>query len=434
MAGPGKFGLDQYGLDPYGGSWPDFGVAGAVALNNTTVRVTFTDLIDFTYGPMLTPGNYAITPALVVHAVQAESAHSVLLTTDPMSPVIYTVTVGTARSYHNTNLDQLLNSASLAGFGVLATFFAVATSAVRVRAVFEAVMQNDSNLSNPANYVVLDADLDPLWVVLSATPEQATNPTSVVLVLATPLEQGKPFVLTIASAVKTQGGASIVPNTSVFTWNGNSGTVSIPISSFSGEVQNGLYGLHNGLVFFSPSLLTAAPNSIIQVDEVDVCTKAYDEYHLPQPIDPPTLFTFGGGIVPTPSPDPYLLNQCVLWAPFPRNFEARFELGFSPTLTTDAVPPPLDGPCSVTLQQPFDITRIALLNDPAWYLFNNTGLTVPPTFITAANLTPIPPGGTQILVLNAPMRGDSDLDGSILRTVGVSADAVADSSASGTPL
>lgn len=139
---------------------------------------------------------------------------------------------------------------------------------------------------------------------------------------------------------------------------------------------------------------------------MDVCTTAYDTYMMPAPIDPVPLFTYGGGIVPTPSPDPYLLNQCVLWAPFPRLMEATLSVGFNPE---DVVPTPVDTSCSLIMQLPWALGYVALLNDPAYYLLPKLTppLSTPPMFITAKNLAPIPPGPETIIVLHVAISGES---------------------------
>lgn len=426
----GKFGIDGFGTSPYGGSLLDFGVQSAVSLGHTTVRVRFTDLVDFTYGPIHSPGNYTITPTLNVVSVAQESAQSVVLTTDLQSTLLYTVTVGSAKGYNGQNLDLNLNSATFNGSVATATYFAVATAPDRVRAVFQQAMMNDVNLSNPSNYLITDLQGNPIPVT-SATPEQTTHPSSVILLLGTPLKTQNSYVMDLSVSVTTEGGQSCNPLVSQFSWVSLPANVSVPVDAFSGEVLEGLYGIHGGLVFFSPALTTPIGNSIIQVDEVDVCTRAYDSYHFPKRLDPFPLYTHGDGIVPTIYPT--FLNQNVLWAPFPRLMEARFELTFTGGTgqLQERVPPPQDGSVSVTFKTPFDPTRVALLNNLAWYLFNNTGTTVPPTFITADNLTPIPEGPTTMLVLYVPLGGDSGVAATPTASYTVAGSSVADSQLEG---
>lgn len=402
------YGQDVYGTDPYGleASLLFFGVDSAVSLGPTTVRVVFNSTVNFLIAPVLNPANYVIGPTLAVHAVIAESPTSVLLTTDPQSAVTYTVTVGDAVNIPDgIHLDPGHNQALFSGFDDI-SYTAVAISSTRVRLIFNQPMLHEPALTDPSNFAIVTIPGSSL-TVSEVILEQSVNTVSLALTLSTPLRSTNYYQITVSN-LHAQEGSPVNHPVATFLWVAEPTTVSIPVSDFSGEVQNGLYGIHNGLVFFSPALVTSAANSIIQIDEIDVCTKAYDQYHFPQPIDPIPLYTFGGGVVPTPYPT--FLNSAVLWAPFPRLFEARFELGMDKL--QDRVPAPVDGSVSATFQQQFDPSRVSLLNDTAWRLFNNTGLSVPPTFITAANLTPIPPGPTTILILNSPLGGNSKMSSS----------------------
>lgn len=407
----GFYGSDPYGSGPYGSIPPPLGVLSAEALNGTHVQVNFTELLDFTFAPLTIPSNYSI-PGLTVLSVEQAAENAVLLTTSPQTNIVYTVTVTAGRSTLGTLLDPLHNSAQFTGFPRVPGYFAVATAVRRVRAVFSTVMLNDSNLSNPANYTITDFNGNAVFV-LSATPEQNIPPAgamSVLLGLASNLGESDFYVCTVSSNIHTITGLEVLPPTSVFQWLQGDNQVQIPLGLFTGEVsQLGPLTDFGGLVYFSPALNTPTLNSIIQVEEVDVCTTAYDTYVLPAPIDPPVLFTYGGSLVSTPSPDPYLLNQCVLWAPFPRNFEAKIELGFTGAANQDQVPVPDDTSCSVLIKQQFAPGSVALLNDPAYYLLpkNSPEQSVPPMFITANNLAPIPPGPETILVLHVSMRGQA---------------------------
>ncbi len=413
----GYYGSDGYGDSPYGSLPPQIGVQSATALNGTHVQVNFTQLVDFTFGPMLTPSNYSISPFLTIISVEQTGENAIVLTTSPQTNILYTVTVAQARSTLGTPLNPLQNSATFTGFPLVPGYFAIATAALRVRAIFSTVMLNDSNLSNPANYTITDFNGNSIFV-LSATPEQSMNPVSVVLTLASPLGETDFYVCTVSSNVHTLTGLNVLPPTSVFQWIVGDNQFSVPLSSFTGEVTGGFFGNPQGLVYFSPALNVPTSNSIIQVEDIDVCTTAYDTYTPPVMIDPTVLFTYGGGIVPTPSPDPYLLNQCVLWAPFPRNFEAQIIIGFTGEANQDFYTPPVDTSCSVVIAQQFALGYVALLNDPAFFLFDDKhGTSVPPTFITAKNLTPIPPGPESILVLHVAISGEANMPGPIVHGV-----------------
>jgi hypothetical protein len=414
----GLYGSGSYGSDPFGSIPAQIGVLNAIALNGTHVQVNFTEALDFSLPAILDPANYTLLgppfraihgPPATVISVEEASGNAVLLTTTPQQNFTYTVVVTQARSVFGTILDPIQNSATFTGFPLALGFFAVATAATRVRVVFAATMLNDSNLSNPANYTITDFNGNAVFVI-SATPEQGINPVSVVLVLSTALAETTSYVCTVSQNIHTSAGLTVLPPTSVFQWVAGSNQFQVPLNAFSGEVPSLLsFTNFGGLVYFSPALNTPTANSIIQVEEIDVCSTAYDTYVMPAPIDPLPLFTYGGGIVPTPNPDPYLLNQCVLWAPFPRNFEAQIILGYTGETNQDIFEPPVDTSCSVIIKDQFAYGYVAFLNDPAYYLLpkSTPPEPVPPMFITANNLAPIPPGRETILVLRVALAGSS---------------------------
>ena len=402
----GFYGGDGFGSSPYGSVPPQVGVLNATSLGNTSVEVNFTELLDFTYIPLLTVSNYTI-PGLIVGGVVQTADNAVLLTTTPQSAILYTVTVGAARSTFARPLNPAENSASFMGTVPVPGFLAVPTSARRVRLIFSASMLHDSNLTDPGNYTIADLNGNTLSVT-SVGLEQTIDIVSLVLTLGSNLGESDFYVATVSADVKTTLGLSVLPSTYVFQWLAGDKQFVVPLGLFTGEVSGGLLGDPDGLVFFSPALNESAANSIIQVEDIDVCTTAYDSYVQPSPIDPLPLFLYGGGLVPTPNPDPYLLNQCVLWAPFPRNFEAQITVGFTGNGNQDFYEPPVDTSCSVLMKQQFALGYVALLNDTAWYLFNDmAGTSVPPTFITANNMNPIPAGPESILMLHVQLGGTS---------------------------
>jgi hypothetical protein len=371
-------------------------VESALTLGATLVRVRFTDLVDFTYAPTLLASNYTI-PGLTVSNVVQESAQSVVLTTTFQQEIPYTVTVADGKSLNVQPLDASLSQATFMGYPTSARFTAVPTGVRRLRAIFNVPLVLNAALSNPLSYAVKDIDGTTITVV-SATPEQATNPTSVMLLLGSDLQTTTFYQLSVAVPtvlISTQGGLPIFPATMGFQWVRTPLTVSIPVEAFSGEVEGDLYGLHNGLVFFSPALQAGAANSIIQIEDIDVCTRAFDEYHFPQPIDPAPLFTHGGGIVPNAYPG--VLNTAVLWASFPRLVDARLTVTLQPT---DTVPVPVDGPATATFREPWDADYVSLLNNTFWKTFDNAG-EPPMYFKTALNTAPIPPGPTVTIILHS---------------------------------
>lgn len=389
----GFYGSDEYGSSPYGGSYPPFGLDSATALTPTIVRVRYTALVDPAFPPLLSIANYSIFPGLVIHSVILESAQTVLLITDPQVEILYTLTINEARGAFGQPLDPDLDEVTFTGAPVAPYFYAVATRERRVRAVFSEAMLQNAALTDPMQYALTDLSGSAIPILTVAT-EQATDTRSVVLTLGADLVDERHYKLMVSNLIVTVTLKLITPDTDVFQWVANVLRTSIAIDRFSGEVQNGLYGIHGGLVFFSPALTTAVPDSVIQVEEVDVCTKAFDEYHFPEPIDPPVLYTHGAGVVPTPVVT--VLNSAAsLWAKFPRLSDVQFNLG---NQYADTVPAPVDGPATATLLQPWDPAYVSLLNNPHWKLFDNAG-TPPAYFITANNLGPIPPGPPITIIL-----------------------------------
>ena len=410
----GYYGGDGFGSSPYGSLPPQIGVLNAASLSNTEVQVNFTQLIDLTFASFTNIANYSI-PGLTISAAAFTASNAVVLTTSPQTNILYTVTVAAARSTFGQPLNPAQNTATFTGTVPIPGFSAVPTTATRVRLVFSAVMLNNSALTNPTNYTVTDLNNNAIPIV-SVTLEQTINPVSLVLTLGTPLGEDDFYVATVSPNVKTILGLNVLPPTNVFQWIAGDNQFQIPLSLFTGEVSGGFFGNPDGLVYFSPALNVPTANSIIQIEDIDVCTTAYDTYTPPVMIDPIPLFTYGGGLVPTPNPDPYLLNQCVLWAPFPRNFEAQITLGFTGAANQDSYTPPVDTSCGIILAQQFALGYVSLLNDPDYYLLpaNSPPQSVPPMFITAKNLSPIPPGPETIIMLHVQLSGEADMPGPIV--------------------
>lgn len=146
----------------------------------------------------------------------------------------------------------------------------------------------------------------------------------------------------------------------------------------------GLFGQPNGQVFFSPALIPglAMPSSI-QVDDVKVCTKAYDVYKPPVDVDPIPLYTHGGGLVPSLAGST-LSPSVVLFTNF-------YRLGGAKTIVrakqAERVQRPVDIGADITLRQIYDPARFSLLNSTGWHLFDNSPL----PFVVADNLNPVGP-------------------------------------------
>jgi hypothetical protein len=401
---PGNFGASLYGLDPYGSTFAPFGVAGATSYGPHFVQVRFTDLIDLSDAAFTTPGNYVISPPLAVNAVVIESADSVVLQTNAQSFVSYTVTVGAARSYFEVPMYPPRNTATFTGFPSIPAYFSCATTATRVRSLFSTPMM-PGPLTNVANYTVTDLN-DNVLPVVSVQIEQVTGPAlSVVLTLGTPMVTSSWYQTLLNPAIVNTDDEAPEPSDFDFQFILPVQMTSVPISEFTGEVSNEMFGNPDGLVYFSPSLNVAASNSIIQVEEVDVCSIAYDTYTPPPVFDPAPFYTW------SPSgPQTFLLQPgIVLFAGFPRMSEAMFELEFTPTHLMDTVPPPFDNSVCITMAQQFATGYVALLNDPAFWLFDGTHSATPPMWICADNLAPIPPGPETIIVLFLGIYGDSTM-------------------------
>jgi hypothetical protein len=425
---PGGYGNSFFGTGPFGSNFLPFGVTSATALNPGLVEITFSDPVDFSIPATLAPGNYTISPSLTVFSVTIETTQSVRLVTSPQSFVIYEVDVAVAQSLDGILISPVLNKAFFTGFPVAPSYFSVGTSPTRIRCVFSAPMLMNAALSDPLSYQVTDLQGVPLSIN-SAVPEQSVHPRSVLLTLGTPMKTTAWYQTILTGAIQTETLLSPLPTESVFQFVQPEASFNVDLDVFSGEVHGGLFGNPAGLVFFSPALQASIPNSVIQVDEVDVCTTAYDVYSPPSPPDPAPFYTW------SPIGPQMTLGQSgiTLWAPFPRLFEARFELTFPGTSLVEPMPEAVDGSCSILMREVWDHTYVALLNNPAWKLFDNTGMTTPPIFICANNLGPIPPGPEAITILHMGLGGNSSLGATAHRILGPTAVLVAGASVAANP-
>lgn len=357
----------------------------AVVLGPYLIRLYFSHDLDPGYAANFQVSSYSILPTLGVYGVTAgPTANSVDVVTGEQGATTYTITVSDAQSATGDAIDPTNNSASFLGFPIAPNFFAAAQSRTKVEVVFSTSMLQDANFTNTANYTLQAVDGTTIGIS-SVTASGPTPISRVTLALSTSLVPDGYYALRIDPSVKTAAGLSLTPDTDVFHWGEMSapilvGPLSIPIRNFSGEVTGGILGAPAGQVFFSPSLDVAAPNSSIQVDDVSVCTRAYDTYSFPNPPDPQPFFTFGG-------PISSVLGQNVLWAPAERLGQAHIELS---DFQTETMPAAADGPADATLVEPIDITRAGFLNDSRWGLYDG----IVQSFITADNLTPIGAGPT----------------------------------------
>jgi hypothetical protein len=210
-----------------------------------------------------------------------------------------------------------------------------------IRADFQTVMVDTSDLVNPTQYTLVDLSGNAISVT-GVKKFPSVNPTYVVITLASDLTSGKPYELSISGKIQSIAGRN--PSPSTFIWTKPKGNFKIPISKFSGEVRGGLFGDHNGLVFFSPALTQAVAQSAIEVDDVKVCTTAYDTYTIPPFIDPPVLFTyFKGG----PMNQTSLIGSAAVFGSWNRLSEARTDLKYKAP-ASDTIPPPGNSPSTLT--------------------------------------------------------------------------------------
>lgn len=394
---PGAFGRDGYGRSPYGSafSFTSFRVIGAESVSSTEALVHFSFPINLTYAPFTDPANYSI-PGLTVVSADIQDATSVRLGTSLQSYTLYTVTVAQGQSGGGDPLDVFYRTATFTGTPSIPIFEPVGVRTTGIRLVFSEPILLNAAVLDPASYTVTDIHSNLIAVNAVRSEQGAANPLAVVLTIDVSMKAGEWYVVHVDSGVvSAAGGLTVLPSTRKMQWIEPTMNSAIPIAKFSGEATGGLLTQHAGLVYFSPALDAAVSDSVIQIDSVEVCTKAYDEYVLPTPPDPPALFTYNGSVPLAGS----LNGGAVLWGAFPRLTEAKVNLEFRPV---EPMPVPVDSRCHATFTEQWDISYVAYLNNPAWRLYDGSTAVTPPTFICANNLGPIPPGPTTTIVLQPP--------------------------------
>ena len=391
----GSFGSGVYGASPYG-SAPEstsFQVTGASTPGSTSVLVVFSFPLNLVFAPFTSPANYSI-PGLTVVGAAIYNATTIRLTTSPQAYTLYTVTVGQGQSAGGDPLDPLYRTATFTGSPTIPVYTPVGVSPNTIRLVFTEPMLLNGAIVDPLTYTVTDIHGNVISVLTVVSEQGAGNPRAVVLGVSPTMLSAEWYVVTVGEGVvSAEGGLPVLPATQKFQWVQIAPNTAIPITKFSGEATGGILGLHGGLIYFSPALDAAVSGSVIQIDSVEVCSKAYDTYTFPSPPDPPAFFTYGGTAAPFGTLNS--LNS-VLWGAFPRLSEAQYNLG---QLEEEPMPAAVDGPATATLTEPFDPAFVAYLNSPGWVLFDGVTPTTPPMFICANNLGPIPPGPTTVIVL-----------------------------------
>lgn len=298
---------------------------------------------------------------------------------------------------YDVTLDDTIDASDLAFVGtiLIPSVIAGAASPTKVEVVFSVAMTINAAFTVPSNYAITEVEGGISIPVLSVEVTGTTPLRRATLELGTPLSSKDYYAIVINPNIISITGHSTTPDTYIFQWADMTRPtvgvpLEIPIRDFSGEVSGGILGNPDGLVFFTPAYETVVDTSTIEVEDVSVCTKAFDEYHLPNPPDPIPLATFGGAV-------PSLIGpSSVLWAPAHRLGQARLDLELD---RSDFFEAAFDGPAYAELVETIDITRASFLNDVRWKTFPGTGATV---FSTADNLTSIGPGPTTLRTLDWP--------------------------------
>ena len=317
---PGKFGRSQFGLTGYGGSPDPFAVTDALALDIQTVRVHFNALVDLRDSNLVNPLKYVISPTTTVHHVFVETAGAVLLRTDPLTQFVYTLTVNDIVSLLGRVLDPNPSVVSFDGYLKIG-FRPQPVSAYKVRLLFDRTMLRNTALVSASSYTVTHLDGTSIPVVRAEAEGPPDAPVAVALTVYTAWPAYMVLLASVVSdEVQTADGHIITDSVQDFRWIAGVPRATVPFNGFSGEAHGGLLGSPAGQVFVSPALQVPAPNSVIQVEEVSVCTRAYDVYTFPEKRDPSLLFTFKAGAPRT------TLGGGVLFAGFESLTDARLDL------------------------------------------------------------------------------------------------------------
>lgn len=289
------------------------------------------------------------------------------------------------------------NSEVFIGLQQIPTVIAAAQSPTKIEVVFSIAMSIDSNFISADNYTITTAEGSIQIPVLSVTPSGPLPLRRATLEIGVELDSKEYYFLTVSQTILSLTGDPANPRLAKFQWMDMTapvfrGPLVIPIKDFSGEVRGGILGNPDGQVFFSPAYDTVGSTSTIELEQVSVCTKAFDEYHLPNPPDPTPLLTWGPGIKSVIGPG------AVLWAPADRMGLPRMDLTDHPN---DDFIPPFDFNIEAVLVETIDITKGGgFLNDVRWATFPAPGGKT--VYKTANNLSSIGPGPTTPLKLDWP--------------------------------
>jgi hypothetical protein len=356
-------------------------VVSAASSTSTLVIVEFSRPLNIAYPPLVNPANYTIPGLAVTGAIVLDSTH-VRLTTSFQLAILYIVTVTDAQTTTGVDLGTD-DTASFVGFSIgTTTFFVGAQALSKIEFVFSNPMLVNAAFTNPGNYTIRTTTGGVVIPVLTATVSGPLPIQRLTLTLGQELNSKEYYAAIISAVVKDVLNQAVVNDTDIFQWADATEAIAvspleIPIENFSGEVTSGILGDPAGLVFFSPALEAVSNPSFIDVEDVSVCTRAYDEYHFPDPPDPDPLFTWRPGITS-------VIGTAVVWAPFDRLGQARIEL--HPQHANDALPPIYDfaiadfgsmitdTPVDATLEEPIDVSRGGFLNDPRFVTFGSQNI------------------------------------------------------------
>lgn len=359
-----------------------------VPLSAYLLRVDFTSLVDPLFPDNLDAASYTI-PGLTVFSANFNPTftHSIFLTTSEQLAQSYTLTVAlTTQGLSGDVMNPLANTANFLGFPLAPSFFATAQSDTKIMVTFVQTMMVDAALTDPSNYTVRHAN--GTVHTINTVNQVGLEDRHVELLLSTSLSSGNFYSVTIDASVQTSGGQGLYPDADLFRWVKDNTFTVVELDRFSGEVSTGLLGQPAGQVFVSPALETLAANSILEIDEISVCTRAFDVYQIPSIPDPPVLFTW-----PPPSTvstSSNLNGPGVLRASAERLGLARMNLS---DFQEDTFTAPVDGPADATLVETIDITTGGFLNDSRWETYPAATASIG-VFNTADNLSPIGPGPT----------------------------------------
>lgn len=365
-----------------------FRLVSAETLSPTSVRVLFGSSLGVAPANF-EPSSYVIDQGLSVLSVSFNPTlpQEVVLTTSPQSALVYTLQVSTAiEDMNGDTIHPFFRTTTFQGY--FQGFVAVAQSSVKVRLTFPTEMDVNAAFLNPSNYTVTKIDGTP--VPVAEVSAVGVDGKRAQLILGAELDPQGYYTVSLDSSIVTKEGDPVDPSKAPFQWKAHfPSPIRVPFRLFSGEVEGTLLGTPAGQVFFSPALEEAVAGSVLQVDSVKSCTRAYDVYKIPEIPDPAVLYTF-----PAPSSvsagHVFGANGAVLFAPAPRLGLARIQVK---DLREDIFSPAQELGAHLELREPIDITRASFLNDARWRTFPGVGAELG-VFRTADNLTPIGPGPT----------------------------------------